>query len=397
MYGDFEKVKVLIDAYDQVQSDTANDFEYFTKDVIRMSKSVASAVSVHSSKSQSDAWNESLEIIDGKPLETAKSDPRKLIWALSSIKHEYMWSNKTEEVAKIDELMKTLNAACAPPPYKKSRPANTSMSSKSSSKIAKQSGPVLIKELPDDEFEFISNRIDELIEGDELGPIDDIERQKLVFVARKRKEEYMQRADYYSVGEIDQVLEKLKTRAVKQKPVSQKITELESELTRVRAALDNVLSKKQESVQKILKEKQVREGELMESIDEAEELLCMSIPDPAEARFRMSRKLLEMRKEEQRWASAGSYEAATRLHKEADELEREERRAAVLNSAMTSRARMKMFAEDKESTMKNFKERWGRQVSVCKDGWDKQVNSLKYREERIQKEIENLRKEQNRK
>ena len=30
MYGDFEKVKSLIDAYDQSQSDTANDFEYFT-------------------------------------------------------------------------------------------------------------------------------------------------------------------------------------------------------------------------------------------------------------------------------------------------------------------------------------------------------------------------------
>ena len=31
MYGDFEKVKSLIDAYDQAQSDTANDFEYFTE------------------------------------------------------------------------------------------------------------------------------------------------------------------------------------------------------------------------------------------------------------------------------------------------------------------------------------------------------------------------------
>ena len=37
MYGDFEKVKVLIDAYDQVQSDTANDFEYFTNALLVIS------------------------------------------------------------------------------------------------------------------------------------------------------------------------------------------------------------------------------------------------------------------------------------------------------------------------------------------------------------------------
>ena len=30
LYGDFERVKGLIDAYDKTQSDTANDFEYFT-------------------------------------------------------------------------------------------------------------------------------------------------------------------------------------------------------------------------------------------------------------------------------------------------------------------------------------------------------------------------------
>lgn len=30
LYGDFEKVISLIDAYDQSQSDTANDFELFT-------------------------------------------------------------------------------------------------------------------------------------------------------------------------------------------------------------------------------------------------------------------------------------------------------------------------------------------------------------------------------
>ncbi len=37
MYGDFEKVKSLIDAYDQVQSDTANDFEYFTNALLVIS------------------------------------------------------------------------------------------------------------------------------------------------------------------------------------------------------------------------------------------------------------------------------------------------------------------------------------------------------------------------
>lgn len=37
MYGDFEKVKSLIDAYDQAQSDTANDFEYFTNALLVIS------------------------------------------------------------------------------------------------------------------------------------------------------------------------------------------------------------------------------------------------------------------------------------------------------------------------------------------------------------------------
>ena len=37
MYGDFEKVKSLIDAYDQAQSDTANDFEYFTEALLVIS------------------------------------------------------------------------------------------------------------------------------------------------------------------------------------------------------------------------------------------------------------------------------------------------------------------------------------------------------------------------
>lgn len=37
MYGDFEKVKSLIDAYDQTQSDTANDFEYFTNALLVIS------------------------------------------------------------------------------------------------------------------------------------------------------------------------------------------------------------------------------------------------------------------------------------------------------------------------------------------------------------------------
>ena len=37
MYGDFEKVKSLIDAYDQSQSDTANDFEYFTNALLSIS------------------------------------------------------------------------------------------------------------------------------------------------------------------------------------------------------------------------------------------------------------------------------------------------------------------------------------------------------------------------
>ena len=37
MYGDFEKVKSLIDAYDQAQSDTANDFEYFTEAMLVIS------------------------------------------------------------------------------------------------------------------------------------------------------------------------------------------------------------------------------------------------------------------------------------------------------------------------------------------------------------------------
>ena len=37
LYGDFEKVKSLIDAYDQAQSDTANDFEYFTNALLVIS------------------------------------------------------------------------------------------------------------------------------------------------------------------------------------------------------------------------------------------------------------------------------------------------------------------------------------------------------------------------
>ena len=37
MYGDFERVKGLIDAYDKTQSDTANDFEYFTNALLVVS------------------------------------------------------------------------------------------------------------------------------------------------------------------------------------------------------------------------------------------------------------------------------------------------------------------------------------------------------------------------
>ena len=37
LYGDFERVKGLIDAYDKTQSDTANDFEYFTNALLVIS------------------------------------------------------------------------------------------------------------------------------------------------------------------------------------------------------------------------------------------------------------------------------------------------------------------------------------------------------------------------
>ena len=37
LYGDFEKVRSLIDAYDKTQSDTANDFEYFTNALLVIS------------------------------------------------------------------------------------------------------------------------------------------------------------------------------------------------------------------------------------------------------------------------------------------------------------------------------------------------------------------------
>lgn len=37
LYGDFEKVKPLIDAYDKAQTDTANDFEYFTNALLVIS------------------------------------------------------------------------------------------------------------------------------------------------------------------------------------------------------------------------------------------------------------------------------------------------------------------------------------------------------------------------
>ena len=37
LYGDFERVKGLIDAYDKTQSDTANDFEYFTNAILVIS------------------------------------------------------------------------------------------------------------------------------------------------------------------------------------------------------------------------------------------------------------------------------------------------------------------------------------------------------------------------
>ena len=37
LYGDFERVKGLIDAYDKTQSDTANDFEYFTNALLVVS------------------------------------------------------------------------------------------------------------------------------------------------------------------------------------------------------------------------------------------------------------------------------------------------------------------------------------------------------------------------
>ena len=37
LYGDFEKIKGLVDAYDKAQSDTANDFEYFTNALLVVS------------------------------------------------------------------------------------------------------------------------------------------------------------------------------------------------------------------------------------------------------------------------------------------------------------------------------------------------------------------------
>lgn len=357
-----------------------------------MSKSVVSASTVHSSKNEIDPWSESLELIDGKPLDSVKSDPRKLLHALSSIKHEYMWSNKTDQIARIEELMRKLNTMCAPPPYKRTRVGNSSLSASGTSKQATSKGPVVIKELGKEEFETLSSRIDGIMAGEELGDVTDLERQKLVFVARSRKENSMKNADYYEVEALDNVLEKLKTRVVKGKPYEQRISELQDELTRVQKAKEEVSLEREEIINGILMQKGEKKEELLVKLEIAEEEICASIPDPETVRFKQSAKLLEMRRNEQKWAAAGSYATATRLHKQADELEEEERKIVISRSAESSKNKLEKFVSDKNATLDSFEDRWQRKIDFCREEIDKKIAGLEKREAIIVKEIDRLRR-----
>lgn len=327
------------------------------------------------------------ELINGAPLDlVTKRDLRNVLIELSILRSEAQGVKNYILSDQIRDIIVALNKRITPPPMRRTASTTSKNSTVDSSEILSSSKenfesneklnspthftPTTIKNLPTDEFNDISAKIDRMLEATDDKSLNQILKQqnynpetdypKFNFVIKDRKEKYLKQFRYRELRFLDKLTDKLHPLPYDPKIgyYEDKIEQLENriELSKCKAStteatkIIDVNSLKHTKKSQLQKLEEKHQEEMKEFNDNN------SIKSQA-AINHQSITLKKMRMNERLAAISKDYEGAEKIHRNADILEAEEKNENLLKCE-EDRLRNKELLEKKQKAQTDCMEQW---------------------------------------
>lgn len=342
------------------------------------------------SRSGFDSFSVAEQLINGSPISIVpEKEIQTVIGALCSLRNETFTVNPSKERSnKINSLITELQSYIGIPKEKKGRKIKSYPSKMSQTKQQQES------QASQENIEELNEMIDNALDGDDIIPENENQRQTLISLLKSRKEDEIKASNYYKVEKIDEIIKDLQpVRIINDEFLRYRLTQLTKRLELVHQKYDQINRDRRSTMDNLNEEQNEKYQDLLNAQKQEMNDFCQTLPqfdDPRNIRF--SGKYLTMRENEKNFARGGDYDGATKLHQEADILEEKERHDAVYRVIRS--CNLKRSQEEKRQKLKRkcFIEKWNQRFDDQNADFDRTMAVLKLQEDSIQSQIASIKK-----